>query len=222
MATAKRVKKKEHELLSDSNVEKVIGLLESTPPITKKDACELLNIAYNTTRLQSIIDGHKARKDHVKKMKASLRGKPLSSDEVKDIISYYMQGHSVAEIAKAIYRTTEKVNECLEKHSVPIRPTGEAKRQITVLPDVCVRDYFNVGEVVWSAKYHAACDILRELDDAKYEEKYGSKCYRVYVHKAAGDILDAQLETRQPGFNAYALATELGSMEHITALGVKL
>lgn len=52
----KRVKVKEGEKLTPSNIEKVIGLLEIEKPISKKDACELLNISYNTTRLARIIE----------------------------------------------------------------------------------------------------------------------------------------------------------------------
>ena len=54
-----RVKKREHEKLTSSNVQHVINLLESDKPITKKEACAILNISYNTTRLSKIIDDHK-------------------------------------------------------------------------------------------------------------------------------------------------------------------
>ena len=41
----KRVKVKEHENLSNLNIRPVISLLEAEIPITKKIACELLNIS---------------------------------------------------------------------------------------------------------------------------------------------------------------------------------
>ena len=52
------VKAKSHEKLDDANVQRVIELLGGDEPITKKEACEILNIRYNTTRLQRIIDEH--------------------------------------------------------------------------------------------------------------------------------------------------------------------
>ena len=52
----RRIKKKESENLSDTNIRKVINLLSGSSPITKKEACGILNIAYNTARLQRIID----------------------------------------------------------------------------------------------------------------------------------------------------------------------
>ena len=39
------VRKKREEKLSETNINKVIELLASEKPITKKEACEILNIA---------------------------------------------------------------------------------------------------------------------------------------------------------------------------------
>ena len=53
-----RVKKKDYENLTATNIEKVISHLRADSPISKKEACAMLNIAYNTTRLQNIIDDY--------------------------------------------------------------------------------------------------------------------------------------------------------------------
>ena len=45
------IRKKKEEQLSETNINKVIDLLSADKPITKKEACGILNIAYNTTRL---------------------------------------------------------------------------------------------------------------------------------------------------------------------------
>ena len=47
-------KKKSYENLTDSNIKNVISLLEAEKPITKKEACDILNISYNTTRLNKL------------------------------------------------------------------------------------------------------------------------------------------------------------------------
>ena len=52
------IKAKSHERLEPANVSKVITLLDGDEGITKKEACEILNIRYNTTRLQRIIDDY--------------------------------------------------------------------------------------------------------------------------------------------------------------------
>ena len=72
---------KKHENLTQANITKVISLLEPKEgkPITKKEACAILNIAYNTTRLQKIIDEHKemvefrARRKHKTKARLQLQ-----------------------------------------------------------------------------------------------------------------------------------------------------
>ena len=59
---------KKHEQITQANITKVIELLNPTDgsrPITKKEACGILNIAYNTTRLSNIItefNGSKIKK----------------------------------------------------------------------------------------------------------------------------------------------------------------
>jgi len=53
------IKKKAHEKLDDTNIKRVIAALTNENPITKKEACEMLNISYNTTRLSKIIEGFK-------------------------------------------------------------------------------------------------------------------------------------------------------------------
>ena len=50
----RRIKKRSHEKLTDANIRHVMDLLESKNPITKKEACSILNISYNTTRLNNI------------------------------------------------------------------------------------------------------------------------------------------------------------------------
>ena len=72
---AKKTKRQQEEKLTPSNIDYVISLLEAEKPITKKDACAILCIAYNTTRLQQIIDKHKekqARDASKRKFKSSV------------------------------------------------------------------------------------------------------------------------------------------------------
>ena len=72
------VKKKAHENLTDESISKVISLLRQDSPITKKEACEILNIRYNTTRLQNIIDDFEQTLARKERFKAEKRGKAAS------------------------------------------------------------------------------------------------------------------------------------------------
>ena len=74
----RRVKKKDHENITDANIKKVITALGGDKPITKKAACDLLNISYNTSRLQSIIEDYNDRMQYRKTRKAQLRGRPAT------------------------------------------------------------------------------------------------------------------------------------------------
>ena len=86
------VKKKEHERLDDTTVGRVVSLLEQDSPITKKAACEILNISYNTTRLNRIIEEYKERIEFNKKRRAALRGKPSAQLGTISMISFTLSG----------------------------------------------------------------------------------------------------------------------------------
>lgn len=223
MASIKRVKKKEHENLSDSNVEKVIGLLEQDKPITKKDACEILNISYNTTRLKNIIDGHKARKAHDQKMRDKNRGKKATKEEISEIVNSYLSGENVSEIAKSLFRSASFIKSILDRIGVPQKAIGEEKYKVGILPEQCVSDEFNPGQVVWSAKYHAPCEIINEVDNAEfYINKYGCKCYKVWVIEYIYEPIEFFPNIKKGGFFANCLACELGSLEHLKEYGIKV
>ena len=78
------MKKKEYEKLTPSNIQHVIELLSKERPITKKEACEILNISYNTTRLNKIIDEFTERNEYRAKRKAQLKGSRATKEEIKE------------------------------------------------------------------------------------------------------------------------------------------
>ena len=112
-----RVKKKEYEKLSDANIKHVISLLEPEEgkPITKKDACEILNISYNTTRLGKIIQEFKDKQEYIAKRKAENRGKPASKHEIAQVISDYLDGENPSNIAKSLFRSPGFVKGIINK-----------------------------------------------------------------------------------------------------------
>lgn len=207
----KRIKKKEGENLTDSNVKRVIGLLNASPAITKKEACNILNISYNTTRLNNIIEQYETVQFHRKKLIAKKRGKPASPEEIANIAESFLAGTSLSDISKEVYRSVAFVKNVINKVGVPARPQGEDRLEVQFLPEECVSESFDIGEVAWSAKYHTSCEVLAKLDKFTYEGKYGA-CYRVWIREPT--------ETPQSfgGFNAYVPAYDLGSLKHIEGL----
>ena len=231
----RRIKRKDHENLTDESISKVIELLEASKPITKKEACEILNISYNTTRLNKIIEDFADKQQYAEQRRKNNRGKPFSNQEIAEVAINYLQGDSIAAIAKGLYRPTSSVKAVIERVGIPTRPSNKEERgSVSVLPDRCISDTFEEGEIVWSAKYNSAAVVKAELSidyqaekpgfgDTNYESKYSSKCYAIWVLESIDQDKEfwiGGIETG--GFNAYALAYDLGKIEHLEEYGVDL
>ncbi len=218
----KRVKRKAHENITDANVKHVISLLGAKDSITKKEACEILNISYNTTRLNNIIQQYEEKAAFTEKRKAANRGKPADKFEISQAVLFYLEGNSVAEIAKSLYRSPSFVKTIIEKLGVPTRRKKDERRHPLLLPEQCVAEDFEVGERVWSASYDAPAQVDARLDDSVYMKRYGSPCYKIYVFEKV-DTSDSWFPGIEVGgFNAYCLAYDLGKLSHLEEAGVDL
>jgi len=208
MATKKR-NELEQELMTDANILRVINLLEpkdiNTKPIIKKDACQILGMAYNTTRLGSIIEEFKAKRLRDAQRRAALRGKPATQDEICYAIQEYLQGETIDAISKATYRSASFIKTILEKYAVPIRATSHDYFKPELIPDEATRERFNVGEVVYSARY----DSTARIDSEQPHPHYGW-VYRIWL------LADKWKQS------AYQPVEELASLEHLRQLGVRV
>ena len=207
-----RVKKRDYENLTNTNIEKVVELLSQEKAITKKEACEILNISYNTTRLNKIIAEYQERKQYVAERKATNKGKKAQTYEITEAITNYLQGDSVSEIAAGLYRSSGFVRAILDRVGVPQRPANiEDRKGPCMIPENCVADTFSAGDKVWSARYHAPAIVDAEVE---VQNKYESKGYRVYILEKSEETVG--------GFYAYVLACELGRLSHLEEHGVNL
>lgn len=202
MAT-RRTKNSDNERLDDASIERVLALLEpkdGSKPGTKKDACAILNISYNTTRLANLLDKYRERKTAEATRRAEKRGKPASDAEVAFVIQSYLEGATVDHISISLYRSAVFVKTILEKYHVPLRQVGHSYFTPELVPEEAVRDFFKVGEKVYSMRY----DSLARIDG---EFKPG--VYRLFL-----------LSEKQNQY-AYQPSEELASLEHLVKLGVK-
>lgn len=197
----------EDEKLDDANIDRVIKMLEPEEgkPITKKLACELLNITYNTTRLAKLIEEYKEKVARTARMRAAKRGKPASVDERNDIITEYMKGAAVSVIADSIYRSPSFVNNVLTEYSVPRRATSYNYFKPELIPEGAARDRFPIGEKVYAARYDSLAVI-----EAEQLHKSGQYVYRVWL-----------LSDKWQQY-AYQEACELASLQHLRELGIKI
>ena len=233
-----RVKKKSYEKLTQQNIQHVINLLNptdsSTKAITKREACNILNISYNTSRLSKIIEDFHEQKEYRAKRVSQNRGRAARPDEIQDIIKEYLSGENVSNIAKGLYRSPAFVKSILEKIGVPQRPTRtEDRMQEYFLPEECVAEDFEVGEIVWSANHHAPAVVEKKLSieyqnskpgmqTVDYVSKYGANCYNIHVRQKASGEADLWDIPDVGGFYAFALAYDLGKLTHLEQYGINL
>lgn len=198
-------KSNDDEKLDSATIERVIKLLEPPDPsvkaITKKDACAILNIAYNTTRLTSIIDKYKEKKAYDAQKRAEKRGKPATQAEMDYAITAYLEGGTVDSISKSLYRSSSFVVGILQQHAVPLRNIPHSYFKPRLIPEEAMRSSFRVGEKVYSARYDSMAEIRSEFKPG---------VYLIYL-----------LSDKQQQF-AYQEAAELASLQHLRELGVNV
>lgn len=183
---------------TDEQYEKVIAHLEAGG--TKKAACEILGIAYNTKRLGDLVEEWIARKEQGKVMRAKKRKQPVTNQELADIITDYLSGSSLVDLADRYYRSTNVIKYHLEKHGALLRFHGTVDPlNPPLIPEKCISESFDIGEFVWSAKYNCVAKIMGTYKGAYRIVTMGGEAFR---------------------FQAYQPSYELGSLKHLVQLGV--
>ena len=191
----------------------------------------MLNIAYNTARLQRIIDDYQDKVEYRTLRKKQNRGRAATDAEIREAVERYLSGDSIAEIASGLFRSTGFVRSLIDKVGVPTS-VQEAGR-VNLLPDSCIADSFSPGEIVWSAVYNKPARVDHELSvdyqaeragfiDVNYEERYGSKCYAIYVMEEVREDTEKWANVETGGYAAYSLAYDLGKLSHLEKYGVDL
>lgn len=218
MAAKGRIKAKEHENLTEANIKKVIELLSAEKPISKKDACEILNISYNTTRLAKIIEEHKEGEAELQRRRAANRGKPASPYEIQAVIEGYLDGDSIADISKRIFRSPTFVKEVIEQVGVPQKVVGADYRYPGIIPEQCAREEFEPGQIVWHARKHCMAIVMEQKHNVKHKE---FNYYQVYVIEPIEEI--SPYFPQYQGYGGYydgAYAYDLGCLDHLKQYGV--
>jgi transposase len=164
------VKKKEHERLDDATISRVAHSLDHEKGYTKKKACEDLNISYNVGRLNRIIQEYKDRLEYTRKRYENNKRQPFSELEIQEIVTDYLNGDSVSSIAGALYRSVHTIKTKIRELNLPERSRKPTYQNPDLIPDEAVSEAFEVGELVWSARYNSVAEIRNvwEKDEKVY------------------------------------------------------
>ena len=142
------IRQKKQERLEEDNLNRVQEALASSTPITKKEACEMLNISYNTTRLSRIMEDHSETLRYRATRKSQLKGTKATDLEIKQTIEWYLDERPISDIAKAMYRSSTFVKNIINRVGVPEKRPKTEQRGNGYLPEECVSNTFEPGEKV--------------------------------------------------------------------------
>ena len=102
---AKATTPKDKEEIPEAEIRQVIWMLKANK--TKKACCERLGIAYNTTRLNKIIEDFRAKEQRAKELKEKAKTMEITPAIRKDIASSYVNGGSKRYCCKILYLSSE-------------------------------------------------------------------------------------------------------------------
>jgi hypothetical protein len=214
------IRQKKQERLEEDNLNRVQEALASSTPITKKEACEMLNISYNTTRLSRIMEDHNETIRYRATRKSQLKGTKATDLEIKQTIEWYLDERPISDIAKAMYRSSTFVKNIINRVGVPEKRPKTEQRGSGYLPEECVSNTFEPGEKVWYTRKDLPARVIKEFrNDTNYEDKYGSKCYQIYVIELTDFESPYFGFIKEGGYYATALAYDLGSLKHLEKYG---
>ena len=167
--------------ISEAKIRQAIWMLKAKK--TKKEVCEHLGIAYNTKRLDSIIEEFHNNIKREAELKKKARLKKFTLAEKKDIADSYLNGETQSGLAKQFYISPQRIKNILIEMNVPLRARGKGKAANVdhVVQDLEVR--FKVGDKVFLAEENVFATV-REVYDEEWLEKHENgfqkyvECYK--------------------------------------------
>ena len=148
--------------ISEAKIRQAIWMLKVNK--TKKQVCEHLGIAYNTKRLDTIINDFHEKNKRIADLKAKARYKKFTEAEKKGIAEAYLNGETQSKLAEQFYISATRIKKILIEMNVPLRARGKNKAANVehVVQDLEVR--FKKGEKVFLAEENCFAE-LREVYD---------------------------------------------------------
>jgi hypothetical protein len=161
-------KKIETQEIPEAKIRQAIWYLKTGK--TKKFVCEHLGIAYNTKRLEKIIEDFKAKEAREKELKEKAKSAVLTDATKKDIVSSYLNGEAQSAIATRYYISPQRVKTVLLESNVPIRARAKNAPAKTehIVQDLDIK--FKERDKVFYGAENSFASITKVFDE-EYAEK---------------------------------------------------
>ena len=174
------IKQKDGEDFSKAKVQEVINLLESEKPITKKTACDMLRMKYNTTRLNTIIQKHKEDAESLSIRRKANRSKPVEKYEVTTICEGYLSGNALSDLSDILARSVPTIKKILFQHNIPLRHGAHSYTNPPLINENALADGYKKGDLVFAARYNS----IAIIEDEGYNDNTHGKVFPISI---AGD-----------------------------------
>ena len=163
--------------ITEAKIRQAIWMIKAKK--TKKSICEHLGIAYNTKRLDAIIQDFHDKQAREAELKKKARRKIFSKAEKEGIAESYLSGETQSGIAKQFYVSPQRIKKILMEMNVPIRTRGKNKAANVehVVQDLEVK--FKEGDKVFLAEQNSFAQV-REVYDEEWLERHENG-YQKYV-----------------------------------------
>ena len=154
--------------ISEAKIRQAIWMLKAKK--TKKQVCEHLGIAYNTKRLDNIIQEFHNNIEREAELKKKARLKKFTLSEKQGIADSYLNGETQSSLAKQFYISPQRIKNILIEMNVPIRARGKGKAANVehVVQDLEVR--FKKGDKVFLAKENTFATVKEVYDEDWLED----------------------------------------------------
>lgn len=169
--------------ISEAKIRQVIWMIKAGK--TKKACCEHLGIAYNTKKLDSIIEDFHKRIEREAELKKSAKTKIFTQKEKEHIAKEYLAGETQSALAKQYFISPQRIKNILMECNTPIRGRGknsEAKVD-HIIQDLEVK--FTKGDKVFFSKYNCFGVVTQVYDEdyIEYLESGRQKYVETYPFK---------------------------------------
>lgn len=169
--------------ITEAKIRNAIWYLKSGK--TKKFVCEFLGIAYNTKKLDSIIEEFHRKNEREAELKKAARTKIFTQKEKEAIAAQYLAGEAQSTLAKQYFISPQRIKNILMEVNTPIRGRGknsEAKVD-HIVQDLEVK--FKAGDKVFLAKDNCFAIVHQVYDEdyIEYLENGRQKYTEIYPFK---------------------------------------